>query len=97
PILSGLGVAELGRLGDVAAAPDDDAVAALPDVGLLQVAVRGVAPVHPDPELVLVGAALGAHRAAFAADASLPIVGPGPRHRPSISHTRAVPPRRAPH
>src|SRR5579859_5554972 len=66
PVARGLVRLELGRLGDVTAAPYRHGVAALV-AGLLQVGIRNLTGEDPDPPLRLVRAALAAHLAALAA------------------------------
>src|SRR5438128_12504 len=57
---------ELGRLGHVPPAPDDDRIAAL-DLRALQIRVGDLAREEADAVLGLVGAALDAHRTAIPA------------------------------
>jgi hypothetical protein len=66
---------ELGGLGDVAAAPDRDRVAAL-DGCLLEVGVAHLAGEEPHAPPCLVGAALAAHLTALAASERVERVGP---------------------
>src|SRR4029453_10834034 len=82
PVADGLLVAQLGRLGDVAAAPDHDRVPGLPG-GPLQVGVAEAPGEHADAPLVLARPPLRAHRAALALETLGPVRRPGRGHPPT--------------
>src|SRR5215472_2415354 len=79
PIAARLLVRKLGRLGDVAAPPDDDRVAGLAVVAG-EVRVRAAAGEDPHAVVVLVGPALGAERTPGATSPLGPVLRPGSGH-----------------
>jgi len=73
-------VAELGEVGDVSAAPDDDRVAGLADVAADEICVGDAARENARVAMRVVRPAFGAHRTALASLALFPIRVPGSRH-----------------
>jgi len=80
-----VGVAELGRIGDMSAAPDDDRVAGLTDVAANEVGIGDAASEDPRVPVRFVGTFLRAHRTALSGAPLVPVGIPGTAHRLNAS------------